>query len=401
MKRIILCMVLIISSIAAPAASPDIPVGPNEVFVQGTAPNELKIMSYNLLNLFDADKDMMSDDWIWLPKDFPGKQRYCSQLPSPKEQKYCSQFDWNYEKVEWKLNQIKKVVDYQGSLPDVLAVVEIENENALRLLATKLGYQHYLITNSADKRGIDVGLLFNPRADFTYVGWESLYVRFQSNRPGRDLLRVDFNWRGKPLSIYVNHWPSQHNPTEERMACAQVLAQNIDQMYRTWGPQWSAVAVGDFNTLENEHPNAFNDVIHNPGWSNHLYDADAYARQSTHNPSLPFTPPGTYYYAKDDVWNHLDRLIVTQNLIDQKDMEFAQESLRVPFPQFMSFNLRRNNKTTNEDNQLLSPMDLFPTLAPAGEYRMVRVPNRYNFDTLDENKRGFSDHLPVIFKLRQ
>ena len=158
-------------------------MGPDHVFVQETAANEIKIMSYNLLNLFDAEKDEFSDDWQWLPINYPGKQRYCSKIQNPKMAKECAQFDWTYEKVDWKLNQIKKVVDFQGSKPDMLAVMEIENENVMRMLATKLGYQHYLITTSADKRGIDVGLLFNPRADLQYVGWEPLYVKFASNRP--------------------------------------------------------------------------------------------------------------------------------------------------------------------------------------------------------------------------
>lgn len=132
-----------------------------------------------------------------------------------------------------------------------------------------------------------------------------------------------------------------------------------------------------------------------------MYDAEAYGRQSTLNPSLPYTPPGSYYYVKDDTWNHLDRIAVTQNLIDGRGAEFAQESLRLVFPEFMSFNLRRYNNTNNNDEQLLSPLNFLPKFAPSGDYRVIRVPNRYNFDTLDESKRGFSDHLPVVFKLRQ
>lgn len=389
MKRNLLFTFIIIASSLSFGVSPEIPVGPDEVFIQGTAPNELKIMSYNLLNLFDAEKDMFSDDWEWLPKNYPGKQRYCSGLPSPKDQEHCQNFDWTDEKVDLKLNQIKKVVNFQGSLPDMMAVVEIENENVMRRLAAKLGYQNFLITNSADRRGIDVGLMFNLRGDLTYIGWQSLYVKFASNRPGRDIMRVDFQWRGKPLSIYVNHWPSQRNPTDERVACAQILSQNVEEMIRTKGPQWSAVAVGDFNTIDADQPNPFDDVVHSRAWQNHLYDAEVYARQSTMNPSLPYTPPGSYYYVKEDVWNRLDRVVVTQNLIDQKDIEFAQESFRIPFPAFMSFMLRRyNNFNTRADNS-------------AGNYRMVRVPNKYNFETLEEEKRGFSDHLPVVFKLRQ
>lgn len=402
--RQVLFSFLMITGSLVYAISPDIPVGRDEVFIQGTTPNELKIMSYNLYNLFDADKDEFSDDWQWLPLNYPGKQQYCSRLPSPKAQKTCSEFDWTYEKVDWKLNQIKKVVAFQGSLPDVLAVVEIENENVMRLLAAKLGYQHYLITNSADKRGIDVGLMFNPRSDFTYMGWEPLYVQFPSRRPGRDILRVDFNWRGRPLSIYVNHWPSQFNPTEERVASAQVLQRNVDEMMQRMGPQWSSVAVGDFNTIDKDQPNPFNDIIHNPAWPHHLYDAELYARQSKINPSLEFTPPGSYYYIKDDSWNRLDRIVVTQNLIDGQGIEFAQESLRIPFPQFMSYLMRRYNNANEGGEGFFSPLDFLESFGANGKngsYRIVRVPNKYNFNTLDEAKRGFSDHLPVIFKLRQ
>ena len=358
-------------------------------------------MSYNVLNLFDAEKDQFSDDWQWLPRNYPNKQKYCSQLRDQREQKTCSQFDWTNEKVELKLNQLKKVVDFQGSLPDMLAVMEVENDLVLQRLAAKLGYQNYLITNSADKRGIDVGLMFNPTPQLTYVGSAFIPVKFASNRPGRDILRVDFNWNSRPLSVYVNHWPSQRNPTNERISSAQALAQNVDLMIQSVGPQWSAVAVGDFNTIDKDQPNPFNDVIHNPAWPNHMWDAEAYARQSTLNPSLPYTPPGSYYYVKDDSWNHLDRIIVTQNLIDGKDIEFAQESLRIPFPAFMSYVLRRTPNFNNEDYFFQSPFDFSNTWnPPQGDYRMIRVPYRYNFEAIDETKRGFSDHLPVIFKLR-
>ena len=76
----------------------------------------------------------------------------------------------------------------------------------------------------------------------------------------------------------MNHWPSQRNPIDERLTCAQTLAQNIDALSKAIGPSWSAVAVGDFNTLDTERPNAFFDVIHNQKWSNFLYDGDYYAR---------------------------------------------------------------------------------------------------------------------------
>ena len=383
-------------------ASPDIPVGPDEVFIQGTNQNELKIMSYNVLNLFDAEKDVFSDDWLWLPKNYPGKQNYCNNIQNNDEREYCQKFDWTPEKLNWKLEQIRKVVHFQGSLPDMLAVMEVENDKVLQYLAAKLGYQYYIITSSADKRGIDVGLLFNARPDLTYVGWSPVHVRFRSNRPGRDIMRADFTWRGKPLSIYVNHWPSQRNPVDERISSAQALARDVDQLIKNMGPTWSAVAVGDFNTIEHDDPNPFNDVIHHPSWANYLFDAEAYARQSTQNPALPFIPPGSYYYIKDDTWNRLDRVVTTQNLIDGKDIEFAQESYRLLFPQFMSFMVKRYDRGPGFMFNNLNPVNIVNFNNPGSEsFRWLRVPNRYNFDTPDESKRGFSDHLPVVFKLRQ
>ncbi len=404
MKRIINFIFLIVLLVfykpavfAGAPPSPEIPIGPNQVFIQGTAINELKIMSYNVLNLFDADKDSAKDDWLWLPINAPGKQNYCQNISSSKDRQYCSQFDWTYEKVNWKLQQIKKVVDFQGSKPDMIAVVEVENENVLSLLAATLGYQHYIITNSPDLRGIDVGLMFNTKPGLSYSNWEAIRVPFKSGRPGRDLLRVDFVWNGKPLSVYVNHWPSQRNPIDERISCAEYLAHNIDVMSQANGPTWSAIAVGDFNTLDSEQPNAFYDIMHNSHWSNSLYDAELYARESRQNPALPYTPPGTYYYIKDDAWNRLDRVIVTKNLIDQKDMEFAQESFRILFPQFMSFNFKRyeNGPPQNKGKNIKDSAS-----NGSNGFRYVRIPNRYNFDTIDESRRGFSDHLPIVFKLR-
>ena len=173
-------------------------------------------------------------------------------------------------------------------------------------------------------------------------------------------------------------------------------------MAKTVGPTWSGVAVGDFNTLDNEQPNTFRDVLLNQKWSNFLYDAELYSRQSVNNPSLPYIPPGTFYYVKDDSWSHFERIVVTKNLIDQKEMEFAQESFRIIFPQFMSFNFKRYNNGPSQGDNFLSPMgnNGQPSPDPSGGFRYVRIPNRYNFDTPDESRRGYSDHLPIVFKLR-
>lgn len=385
------------------AESSEIPIGPDEVFIQNTESNEIKIMSYNLLNLFDTNKDLDKDDWLWLPRNYPGKHEACSKIPDERESKYCSEFDWNETKLNLKLNQIKKVVTFQGSLPDVMAVVEIENANVLKLLSKKLGYNNSLITESPDIRGIDVGLMYNSKSDFSFIKWESLPIQLKSGRPTRDILRADFKWKNSTLSIYVNHWPSQKNPTEERIAVARILKNNIDHMSRLYGDQWSAVAVGDFNTIRADQPNPIQEVIENSDWPNALFDAETYARNSIKNPALPYMPPGTFYFIKDDVWNEFDRIEVTQNLVNQKGIEFVQDSFRILFPEFMSLTKKRfeNDFNQNFRDKNKSKTRRFTEEEPSKNFKFVRVPKTYNFDLSEEEDQGYSDHLPVVFKLRQ
>jgi hypothetical protein len=378
----ILFSTLLLSINFVNAASQEIPIGADEVFVTETGVDELKVMSWNVLNLFDAEKDLFSDDWLWLPKGFPGRQKYCAAIEAQREREYCAKFDWTQEKVELKLEQIRKVVSYQGTLPDMLAVQEIENENVVKMLARKLGFQNQVVTQSADKRGIDVALMYNTNSNFRFIGSKSIYVALPKNRPGRDLLRVDFVWFEKPVSIYVNHWPSQHNPTDERLACAHTLKRDMEEMIAK-NSDWVGFAVGDFNTTDADQPNPFENILYDKSWKNALVNGEKLGRSSLKNPSMAFSPPGSFFYIKDDSWSDFDRLELTQNLIDGKGIEFNQDSLRYPFPMFMS--------------KWIKIMD--PESASLG--KNVRVPFRYNFDTIDEKQRGFSDHVPMIFKLKK
>jgi hypothetical protein len=363
------------------AESPEVPIGADEVFVTTTNADEIKIMAWNIENLFDAEKDLFSDDWQWLPKDYPGKQKYCSNLSEARDRKTCSEFDWTAEKIDLKLNQIKKVVEYQGSFPDMMTLEEVENENVVKMLANKLGYKNQIVTESADKRGIDVALMFNTSSQLKFLGHKSIYVALPSNRPGRDILRVDFLWNEKPISVYVNHWPAQRNPNEERIACAKIIRRDIDEMIAK-DSSWSGFAVGDFNTTTLESPNPFDSILYDKSWKNALVDGEKLGRNSEMNSSMSFTPPGSLYYPKDDTWQDFDRLAMTQNLIDGKAIDFVPESLRYPFPMFMS---KWMNWRSNDNNPSAT--------------RKVRVPLRYNFETKDANQRGYADHLPLIFKL--
>lgn len=372
----------------------NIPIGDDSLFITPTASNEIKIMSYNVLNLFDTEKDMFSDDWVWLPKNYPGKQKYCKTIRDPREQDFCYKLDWTPANLQKKLEQITKVVKFQGSLPDMLAVVEIENENVIKQLAKTIGYTNWKVTDSGTRRGVDVALLFNLKPGLTFVGAEAINTTTDSRHVGRDILRVDFNWNGKPFSIYVNHWVSQGGPVEARIANANSLRGDIEKQIQLAGSAgFSYLSVGDYNTTEEESPNAFDDVMHDQTWAQHSIDLEKIARKDLSNESLKYSPPGTYYYSGTDKWQKFDRIIGSADLIDGQGIELVTNSYRILFPKFMSYSRGANSV---EDN---IPDGFIPFDYQAEKEN--RVPLRYDFFTNDDSRRGFSDHLPVLFKIKQ
>jgi len=120
----------------------------------------LQVMSYNVENLFDAQHDEGKNDWTFVPKNTPGKKEACQEEKNKHRRKECMDYDWTEQKLEMKLSQIKDVVTKERALPDFLGVVEVENPHVIAMLAKKLGYENFEMTESPDKRGVDVALMY-------------------------------------------------------------------------------------------------------------------------------------------------------------------------------------------------------------------------------------------------
>ncbi|RYY97019.1 MAG: endonuclease/exonuclease/phosphatase, partial [Chitinophagaceae bacterium] len=106
---------------------------------------------YNLENFYDTVNNPIVDDEEFLPN---GARNYNTKIYTDKIGKLAS-----------VLSQIGTEVSPDG--PAVIGVAEIENDTVLRDLVKhplleKRGYKivHY---DSRDARGVDVGLLYNPR----------------------------------------------------------------------------------------------------------------------------------------------------------------------------------------------------------------------------------------------
>ncbi len=151
---------------------------------------------YNLENLYDTIDDPKIDDQEFLPNS---------------AKKYNT-FAYNR-----KLNNMATAIKNIGlaESPDGLAllgVVEIENETVLKDLAATdslkdRNYQ-YVHFNSPDARGIDVGLLYQPKY-FTVISARSHHVTLPDKHPTRDILVVKGDMVGDTVFVLVNHWPSR------------------------------------------------------------------------------------------------------------------------------------------------------------------------------------------------
>lgn len=353
--------------------------------------NEFKFMTYNVLNLFDNQHDIGKKDWTFLALDYPGKSIKCQELASDFYRKECLSTNWTDDKIRLKLNQIKQVVSLQGSLPELLALQEVENENVVGQLRDVLGYSNMVMTNSPDERGIDVALLYNQEV-LEYVDHEEIDVSailkqdYNLSVKTRNILRVHFRPKNRPsgriIGVYVNHWPSQGKGSVFRYSVAKILQKAIDNQTEKLGAsQYFVIVTGDFNTLDPETPNAFHHVVTNPLWNNHLYDVK-HLSDYAHNPMRFKMPPGTYWYSREGVFNRFDRFFVSKNLQSPESIQVLPRSYRVV--------------GTRSNSRLYQYRGRSADYYPLSQW----VPKRYDFNTTSTEKAGYSDHYPVVVKFK-
>ncbi len=338
------------------------------------AENEIKIMSYNVENLFNTVSNEGKRDWTWLPIAHPLKGR-CSEISNPFYREACETTDWTDNHLMLKLQQFARALQAQGDLPDIIGLQEVESEDVVAFLSNALGYK-YVFVDGPDNRGIDVALMYRER-NLQLLHFDSIDVSQRLGRNTRDILRVHFQFRGieaaDVLTILVNHWPSQGGPTANRIVAAQVAQQAIEEgMIFVGDDNYHVIALGDFNVLPLEQPHPVRDFLQSPQWQFSLLDVHQMSDQSN-NPMNGVMPVGSYYFARDDAWNRFDKILVSKNLRDGSRMEVLPESYRVVAPTFMTMTY------------------------DTGE---TQAPKRYNFKTLNPVEAGFSDHFPVAVKVR-
>lgn len=320
--------------------------------------DSISVMAYNVENLFDTRHDANKEDFTYLPlnkKDDPIVQKKCRELATPFWRKDCLELDWNTDVVELKMKRIADTVlqvDDKG--PDILILVEVENKNILEELNDDhLGEAHYKtveLIEGEDERGIDVAILSRyPLAKKAILHKIPLQ---QDEKPvlTRGILQVPLLMPDKKiLNVFAVHFPSQHGPSELRIAAAQFLNKLLTEI----APEEFAIAGGDFNVSSQEESKfqIYSNTLGKNWKVSHLLGCQHC--EGTHN-----------HRGK---WSFFDVLLFSPNFSVDQEANYSVISKSIDTPQKGQFQL--------DDDDL---------------------PLRFNAT----KQKGVSDHLPILGRFK-
>ena len=282
---------------------------------------------------------------------------------------------WNTEKYLFKLNQLGKVISELGTQvhPDglaILGVAEVENIDALEDLAHNAylknrNYQAILV-EGPDRRGIDVGMLYNP-AHFSPSNIKShtLYMADTTFKT-RDQLVVSGMLDGSPIHVIVAHWPSRSGGEKRsepnRIAAAQ-LGRSIVDSLMALDANATILYMGDLN----------DDPVNKSLMRGMLCVGDpAFVKgNKLYNPMYDMYNKGVGSLAWRDTWNLFDQIILSPGALDESTFGWKFHTVRVFNQPYL---------TTQEGNFKGYP---FRTFA-GGAWT-----------------KGYSDHFPVYVVLKR
>ncbi|WP_026978547.1 endonuclease [Flavobacterium tegetincola] len=203
------------------------------------------------------------------------------------DEEYLPQNGWTSKKYKQKLNNLARVIvgigtnDQQKESPTILGVCEVENKGVLedlvknpQIASKDYGIVHF---DSPDKRGIDVGFLYQKKhfKPTSYIN-VPLYVyqneadtskkeekdAEESDKPNvnfdatskriytRDQLLVTGLLDGEEMHFIVNHWPSRSGGEKRsspyREAAGRLNRKIMDSLFKI-NPNAKIITMGDLN----------------------------------------------------------------------------------------------------------------------------------------------------------
>jgi len=270
---------------------------------------------YNLENLFDTISD-------------PDTTKILQEEFTPK-----GKSGWTSARYHEKLNHMSKVISELGleATPDgvaMLGVAEVENRTVLEdLLKTDaLKNRNYEIVHydSPDRRGIDVGFIYNP-AYFKVTSSKSISLRsIDTTFYTRDQLLVNGYLNGELIHIIVAHWPSRsggEKKSKPRREAAANLGRIIIDSILAIEPNAKIFYMGDLN-----------DDPTDSSVKNHLKTVaqkEETPKEVLFNPFESYFKKGIGTLAYNDAWNLFDQIMVSSALtgLDYSSYQFYKATI--------------------------------------------------------------------------
>ena len=312
---------------------------------------DLRVMFYNVENLFDTINEPGKNDTEFLPRG--------------------ARF-WTPYRYRQKLLSLFKVIAAAGQweAPEVIGLCEVENRYVLEALRdeTPLRNTPYGIIhrNSPDGRGIDAAFMYRrDKIEVIDSAFFTLYFPHDPQVRTREILYVKTMVFTDTLHFFVNHWPSRLGGAlseRNRLFIGSFLRGKVDSLFIA-DPNAAVIIMGDFNDepMDRSLTQGLGALTKTGTDREQLYNLMAPIRQSSSF--------GTHKYQGQ--WTILDQFIVSGSLLRKTGGIYTRPgAARIMMEDF-----------------LLVEDEAYSGVRPFRTYDGFRYAG------------GFSDHLPVLLDL--
>ena len=246
---------------------------------------------------------------------------------------------WDTRKYNNKVHNLATAIAYFKNAskltpygPALIGVSEVENRGVLEDLVAAPELKPYNLQichhDSPDRRGIDVGLLYNPR----FFKVENVTNHRLTAIPfaTRDQMCVVGSLLGERIAVIVNHWPSRLGGEEKsspnREAAAELCKSIADSLWRV-DPNMGVIIMGDLN-----------DDPHNTSCAVVLGAAKKPDNVKPHgffNPFWKMLDNGIGTLAYKSSWNLFDQIILSGNLVNTDEYRWHYDKAIVHNHEFL------------------------------------------------------------------
>ncbi len=248
-----------------------------------TETESLKIMTYNVENLFD---------------DIYDGTEYSDYNPDRGK--------WTYHDFHAKLKNISRVIKTScKNGPDIIALQEIENLNTLKTLLHEylcgMGYGYYVIPQAP---GSAVNTAIISRCPLRKTRVHAV----TSPHPLRYILETEIEYNSRRIRIFNNHWKSKYGGAENteilRLESASLVLKRLNTLLNE-DPDMDILILGDFNENVNEYFLQHGKYQTAFIQSNDIYP-ETYLRKSFLIPGIDEPPDGSGKTILFTIWEYLE-----------------------------------------------------------------------------------------------